>query len=220
MDQLATLQPNPSRPWPKTSKQPGESLSDRGMHDIVLHTEPSLIPVDEPADPAIHRSDRERMWPQHSQHRPSTSKHRAASSSTLTNTCSASDSNRAHRIVLFLANTPMLENDVGRARRRLRLQHEIRAAAHPQGRGGVEEAPAPHPEFTMRRRSATKLPRQVESWHGFLARESYVELATWTGGGCVAGTRVSAAAGCPGASTASVALRRRRSILAGADDCI
>jgi hypothetical protein len=49
--------------------------------------------------------------------------------------------------------------------------------------GGVQEAPPKQPSFTMRRRSANNLLRQVENWHGFLARENYVELATWTGCG-------------------------------------
>ena len=45
--------------------------------------------------------------------------------------------------------------------------------------GGLEEAPPPQPNFTMKGRSATKLLRQVEAWHGHLSREEYVNFQSW-----------------------------------------
>jgi hypothetical protein len=45
--------------------------------------------------------------------------------------------------------------------------------------GGIEEAPPPQPNFTMKARSATKFLRQVEAWHGELGREKYVVFQSW-----------------------------------------
>ena len=45
--------------------------------------------------------------------------------------------------------------------------------------GGVQEAPPPQPNFTMKGRSAVKLLRQVETWHGQLGRERDVVFQSW-----------------------------------------
>ena len=45
--------------------------------------------------------------------------------------------------------------------------------------GGVEEAPPLQENFTMKGRSAAKLLRQVEAWHGHLSREQHVEFQSW-----------------------------------------
>lgn len=45
--------------------------------------------------------------------------------------------------------------------------------------GGVVEGPPPHPNFTMKGRSATKLLRQIETWHGQLGREKDVMFQSW-----------------------------------------
>lgn len=45
--------------------------------------------------------------------------------------------------------------------------------------GGVIEGPPPHPNFTMKGRSATKLLRQIETWHGQLGREKDVMFQSW-----------------------------------------
>ncbi len=83
-------------------------------------------------------------------------------------------------VVLFLANNPMLDpNWAGPVVDYVYNMKFARQRVLREG-GGVEDAPPPHPEFTMRRRSATKLLRQVEQWHGTLARESYVEKSIWS----------------------------------------
>jgi len=45
--------------------------------------------------------------------------------------------------------------------------------------GGVDEGPPPHPNFTMKGRSASKLLRQVDACHGHLAREGDVLFQSW-----------------------------------------
>lgn len=48
-----------------------------------------------------------------------------------------------------------------------------------QDGGGVIEGPPPHPNFTMKGRSPTKLLRQIETWHGQLGREKDVMFQSW-----------------------------------------
>lgn len=45
--------------------------------------------------------------------------------------------------------------------------------------GGVVEGPPPQPNFTMKGRSAVKLLRQIETWHGELGREKNVMFQSW-----------------------------------------
>jgi len=49
--------------------------------------------------------------------------------------------------------------------------------------GGIEDAPPPQPNFTMKGRSATKLLRQVDAWHGHLSREQDVVFESWPSSG-------------------------------------
>ena len=82
-------------------------------------------------------------------------------------------------VVLFLADNPMIEPSlVGPV---VDYIHHMRFAPRrivKEG-GGVEEAPPPQPHFTMKGRSATKLLRQVEAWHGHLARVTDVVFQSW-----------------------------------------
>jgi hypothetical protein len=82
-------------------------------------------------------------------------------------------------VVLFLVNNAMMEpervgpladyiHNMKYAPRRIVLEE-----------GGVEEGPPPHPNLSMKGRSASKLLRQVEAWHGHLARESDVVFQSW-----------------------------------------
>lgn len=82
-------------------------------------------------------------------------------------------------VVLFLVHNAMLDPTwVGPV---VDYVHNMKYAPRRvvRAQGGVEEGPPPHPEFTMKGRSATKLLRQVEAWHGNLSRESYVQFQTW-----------------------------------------
>ena len=45
--------------------------------------------------------------------------------------------------------------------------------------GGVEDGPPEQPNFTMKGRSANKILRQVEAWHGQLSREDFVDFQSW-----------------------------------------
>jgi len=45
--------------------------------------------------------------------------------------------------------------------------------------GVVVEGPPPHPNFTMKGRSPTKLLCQIETWHGQLGREKDVMFQSW-----------------------------------------
>ena len=82
-------------------------------------------------------------------------------------------------VVLFLASNPMIEPSlVGPV---VDYIHHMRFAPRrivAEG-GGVEEAPPPQPHFTMKGRSVTKLLRQVEAWHGHLARVKDVVFQSW-----------------------------------------
>ena len=82
-------------------------------------------------------------------------------------------------VVLFLVNNAMMDPSwVGPI---VDYVHNVKYARRRivQDGGGVTEAPPLHPEFTMKGRSATKLLRQVEAWHGQLNRERYVDFQTW-----------------------------------------
>ena len=82
-------------------------------------------------------------------------------------------------VVLFLVNNAMM--DPSWAGPVVDYVHNMKYAPRRtvgEG-GGVEEGPPPQPGFTMKGRSATKLLRQVEAWHGDLNRQSYVQFQTW-----------------------------------------
>ena len=86
-------------------------------------------------------------------------------------------------VVLFLVNNAMM--DPSWAGPVVDYVHNMKYAPRRivgEG-GGVEEAPPPKPGFTMKGRSATKLLRQVETWHGDLSRQNYVQFQTWQPGG-------------------------------------
>ena len=82
-------------------------------------------------------------------------------------------------VVLFLASNPMIDPTlVGPV---VDYVHHMRYAPRRIVRegGGVDEAPPPQPNFTMKGRSATKLLRQVDAWHGHLARVKDVVFQSW-----------------------------------------
>ncbi len=82
-------------------------------------------------------------------------------------------------VVLFLSSNPMIDPTlVGPV---IDYIHHMRFAPRRVVRegGGVDEAPPPQPDFTMKGRSATKLLRQVEAWHGHLARVQDVVFQSW-----------------------------------------
>ena len=82
-------------------------------------------------------------------------------------------------VVLFLSSNPMIDpTQVGPV---VDYVHHMRFAPRRVVRegGGVEEAPPPQPDFTMKGRSATKLLRQVEAWHGHLTRVKDVVFQSW-----------------------------------------
>jgi len=82
-------------------------------------------------------------------------------------------------VVLFLANNAMMDPDcVGPL---IDYVYNMKFAPRRIVReeGGVEEAPPLQPKFTMKGRSATKLLRQVDAWHGHLNREQHVLFQSW-----------------------------------------
>lgn len=82
-------------------------------------------------------------------------------------------------VVLFLANNPMIDpSAVGPI---VDYIHHMRFAPRRTVRpdGGLEEAPPPQPGFAMKGRSATRLLRQVEVWHGHLGRVADAGLQSW-----------------------------------------
>ena len=82
-------------------------------------------------------------------------------------------------VVLFLAANPMIDPTlVGPV---VDYVHHMRFAPRRVVRegGGGDEAPPPQPDFTMKGRRATKLLRQVEAWHGHLARVDNVVFQSW-----------------------------------------
>ena len=84
-----------------------------------------------------------------------------------------------HTVVLFLANNPLIDpTQVGPM---IDYVHNMRFAPCRLVRegGGVDEAPPPQPDLTMKGRSPTKLLRQVDAWHGHLTRVQDVVLQSW-----------------------------------------
>ena len=82
-------------------------------------------------------------------------------------------------VVLFLVNNAMMDH--GRVGPLVDYIHHAKYAPRRvlQEGGGVELAPPPQPGFAMKGRSATKLLRQVEGWHGHLNREKSVTFESW-----------------------------------------
>ncbi len=82
-------------------------------------------------------------------------------------------------VVLFLANNAMM--DPGCVGPLIDYVYNMKFAPRRivRAEGGVEEAPPPHPDFTMKGRSAIKLLRQVDAWHGHLNREDNVLFQSW-----------------------------------------
>lgn len=83
-------------------------------------------------------------------------------------------------VVLFLVNNAMMEPE--RVGLLVDYIHNMKYAPRRVVReeGGVEEGPPPQPNFTMKGRRAGKLLRQVEAWHGHLAREKDVVFQSWS----------------------------------------
>ena len=82
-------------------------------------------------------------------------------------------------VVLFLATNPLIDpTQIGPM---VDYIHNMRFAPRRVVRegGGVEEAPPLQPNFSMKGRSATKLLRQVEAWHGHLTRVQNVLFQSW-----------------------------------------
>ncbi len=82
-------------------------------------------------------------------------------------------------VVLFLASNPLIDpTQVGPM---IDYVHNMRFAPRRVVRegGGVDEAPPPQPDFTMKGRSAKKLLRQVDAWHGHLTRVRDVVFQSW-----------------------------------------
>ena len=82
-------------------------------------------------------------------------------------------------VVLFLANNAMMDPDcVGPL---VDYVYNMKFAPRRIVRedGGIEEAPPLQPNFTMKGRSAVKLLRQVDAWHGHLNREQHVVFHSW-----------------------------------------
>ena len=77
-------------------------------------------------------------------------------------------------VILFLATHPLI--DPAQVGPMIDYVHNMRFAPRRivGDGGGVEEAPPPQPDFTMKGRSATKLLRQVDEWHGHLAKADVV----------------------------------------------
>ncbi len=89
------------------------------------------------------------------------------------------DDNFWSSVVLFLVNNAML--DPNWAGPLVDYVHNMKFAQRRivQEGGGVEAGPPPQPNFSMKGRSATKLLRQVDAWHGHLNREEHVDFQTW-----------------------------------------
>ncbi len=86
-------------------------------------------------------------------------------------------------VVLFLANNAMMDPEyIGPL---IDYVHNMKFAPRRIVReeGGIEEAPPPQPNFTMKGRSATKLLGQVDAWHGHLSREQDVLFESWPSSG-------------------------------------
>jgi hypothetical protein len=86
-------------------------------------------------------------------------------------------------VVLFLANNTMMDPEyIGPL---IDYVYNMKFAPRRVVRegGGIEDAPPPQPNFTMKGRSATKLLRQVDAWHGHLSREQDVVFESWPSSG-------------------------------------
>ena len=82
-------------------------------------------------------------------------------------------------VIQFLVNNPMLDPaQVGPIIDYIYNQKYVPEEVLQPG-GGVIEGPPPHPHFTMKGRSADRLVRLVEEWHGDLAAEDYVAWKEW-----------------------------------------
>lgn len=82
-------------------------------------------------------------------------------------------------VVLFLAANAMIDPaQVGPV---VDYLHNMRFASRRLVRdgGGVDEAPPPQPNLSMKGRSVAKLLRQVEEWHGHLTRAENVLFQSW-----------------------------------------
>ncbi len=82
-------------------------------------------------------------------------------------------------VVLFLVNNAMMDPSWAGPVVDYVYQMKFAPRRVVREEGGVDEAPPPQPDFTMKGRSATKLLRQVEAWHGDLNRQHYVQFQTW-----------------------------------------
>lgn len=82
-------------------------------------------------------------------------------------------------VIQFFINNPML--DPAQVGPIVDYIHNQKYAPQEilQPGGGVIQGPPPHPNFTMKGRSADKLVRLVEEWHGDLAAEDYVAWKEW-----------------------------------------
>lgn len=82
-------------------------------------------------------------------------------------------------VVFFLANNAML--DPARVGPLIDYIYNMKFAPRRIVRpeGGVEEAPPPQADFSMKGRSPVKLLRQVDAWHGHLSREDDVLFQSW-----------------------------------------
>jgi hypothetical protein len=85
-------------------------------------------------------------------------------------------------VIQFFVNNPMLDPaQVGPIVDYIYIQKYAPQDVLQPG-GGVVEGPPPHPNFSIKARSADKLVRLVEEWHGDLAAEDYVALKEWKRG--------------------------------------
>lgn len=83
-------------------------------------------------------------------------------------------------VILFLVHNPMLDPDcVGPLVDYVHEQKYVPQEIALRGDAVLRQAPA-QPDFTMKGRSATKLLRQVEEWHGQLAQENRFPLEHWS----------------------------------------
>ncbi len=82
-------------------------------------------------------------------------------------------------VVLFLVNNSMM--DPGAVGPIVDYIHNMKYAPSRvvQQDGVAVQGPPPRPDFSMKGRSATKLLRQVDAWHGHLSRENSVDFQSW-----------------------------------------
>ena len=83
-------------------------------------------------------------------------------------------------VIQFFINNPMLDPaQVGPIVDYIYIQKYAPQDIIQPG-GGVIEGPPAHPNFCIKARSADKLVRLVEEWHGELSAQDYVALKEWT----------------------------------------